>query len=111
MNFDYDPEGILKKEKHFQLSVFHADFKYAVKNGIWVTWIFLFPIGFRKVQSKARPARCKFLGPELMSLEAQDSPTTRTTRRILVLLFIIILVQATVHVVITEIVILVINAY
>ena len=34
MDFDSDPEGILKKEKHFQLSVFHADFKYAVKNGI-----------------------------------------------------------------------------
>ena len=41
MNFDNDPKGILKKEKHFQLSVFHADFKYAVKNG--------FPIGYRKV--------------------------------------------------------------
>ena len=37
MDFDNDPEGILKKEEHFQLSVFHADFKYAVKNGILVT--------------------------------------------------------------------------
>ena len=45
MNFDYDPEGILKKGEHFQLSVFHADFKYAVKNGILVICIFLFPIG------------------------------------------------------------------
>ena len=95
INFDYDPEGILKKEKHFQLSVFHADFKYAVKNEIWVTWIFWFPIGLRKVQGKARPARCKFFRPNLMSLEAQDSHTTRTTRRILILLFIVILVQAT----------------
>ena len=37
MNFDYDPEGILKKEEHFQLSVFRADFEYAVKKGIFVT--------------------------------------------------------------------------
>ena len=37
LDFDTDPEGILKKEKHFQLSVFHADFKYAVKYGILVT--------------------------------------------------------------------------
>ena len=33
-----------------------------------------------------------------MSLEAQDSPTTRTTCRILILLFIVISVQTTVHV-------------
>ena len=32
-----------------------------------------------------------------MSLEAQDSPTTRTTCRILILLFIVISVQANVH--------------
>ena len=37
MNFDCDSEGILNKGEHFQLSVFHADFKYAVKNGILVT--------------------------------------------------------------------------
>ena len=53
-----------------------------------------FVIGLRKVQGKARPARCKFFKPKLMSLEAQDSPTTRTTRRILIFLFIVILVQA-----------------
>ena len=94
MNFDYDPEGILKKGEHFQLSVFHADFKYAVKNGILVTWIFWFPIGKRKFQGKARPARGKIFKPQLMSLEAQDSPTTRTTCRILILLFIVISVQA-----------------
>ena len=34
MNFDYDPEGILKKGKHFQLTVFSADFKSAVKTEI-----------------------------------------------------------------------------
>ena len=90
MNFDYDPEGILKKEKHFQLSVFHADFKYAVKNGILVTCIFLFLIGLRKFQGKARPARCKIFKLQLMSLEAQDSPTTRTTCRILILLLLVI---------------------
>ena len=32
-----------------------------------------------------------------MSLEAQDSPTTRTTCRIVILLFIVISVQANVH--------------
>ena len=31
MDFDSDPEGILKKEKHFQQTVFHEDFKSAVK--------------------------------------------------------------------------------
>ena len=34
-----------------------------------------------------------------MSLEAQDSPTTRTTCRILILLFIVISVQATEYVI------------
>ena len=33
-----------------------------------------------------------------MSLEAQDSHTTGTTRRILILLFIVILVQANRHI-------------
>ena len=31
VDFDNDPEGILRKEKHFQQTVFHADFKSAVK--------------------------------------------------------------------------------
>ena len=31
VDFDSDPEGILKKEKHFQQTVFHEDFKSAVK--------------------------------------------------------------------------------
>ena len=31
MNFDSDAEGILKNEMHFQLPVFHVDFKSAVK--------------------------------------------------------------------------------
>ena len=31
MNFDSDAEGILKKERHFQQSVFLVDFKSAVK--------------------------------------------------------------------------------
>lgn len=31
VDFDNDPKGILKKEKHFQQTVFHADFKSAVK--------------------------------------------------------------------------------
>ena len=31
VDFDNDAKGILKKEKHFQLTVFHADFKSAVK--------------------------------------------------------------------------------
>ena len=31
MDFYSDPEGILKKEKHFQQTAFHADFKSAVK--------------------------------------------------------------------------------
>ena len=31
VKFDNDPEGILKKEKHFQQTVFHADSKSAVK--------------------------------------------------------------------------------
>ena len=98
MKFDYDPEGILKKEEHFQLSVFHADFKYAVQNGILVTWIFWFPIGKRKFEGKARPARCKIFNLKLMSLEAQDSLTTRTTRGHLILLFFVISVQANIHV-------------
>ena len=34
MNFDYDPEGILNEGKHFQLTVFSADFKPAVKTEI-----------------------------------------------------------------------------
>ena len=31
MDFDSDPDGILKKEKHFLQTVFRADFKSAVK--------------------------------------------------------------------------------
>ena len=31
VDFDNDPEEVLKKEKHFQQTVFHADFKSAVK--------------------------------------------------------------------------------
>ena len=31
VDFDNDPEGILKIEKHFPLTVFHADFKSAVE--------------------------------------------------------------------------------
>ena len=97
MKFDYDPEGILKKEEHFQLSVFQADFKYAVKNGILITWIFWFLIGWRKFQGKARPVRCKIFKLKLMSSEAQDSPTTRTTRGILILLIFVISEQASEH--------------
>ena len=33
-DFDNDPERILKKEKHSKQTVFHADFKSAVKTFI-----------------------------------------------------------------------------
>ena len=34
MNFDYDPEGIIRNEKRSYLSVFHADFKSAMLSKI-----------------------------------------------------------------------------
>ena len=40
VDFENDPKGILKKEKHFQQTVFHADFKSAVKILIWAIWNF-----------------------------------------------------------------------
>ena len=35
VDLDNDPEGILRKEKHFQQTVFHLDFKSAVKSLIF----------------------------------------------------------------------------
>ena len=42
VDFDNDPKEILKKEKHFQQTVFHADFKPAVKILILAIWNFGF---------------------------------------------------------------------
>ena len=97
MDFDNDPEGILKKEEHFQQTVFHADFKSAVKILIWAIWNFWFSIDPWEVQGKARPARCKLLKLKMMTIEAQDSSTTWTARRISIFLVLVISVQANVH--------------
>ena len=43
--FDHLLIGISKKGKHFQLTVFSADSKSAVRIGIWELWNFGFPIG------------------------------------------------------------------
>ena len=51
-------------------------------------------MGKRKFQGKARPARCKIFNLKLMSLEAKDSLTTRSTRGHLILVFFVISVQA-----------------
>ena len=40
VDFNNDPEGILKKRKHFKQAVFYADFKSAVKILIWAIWNF-----------------------------------------------------------------------
>ena len=47
--FEHLLVGILKKGKHFQLSVFSADSKSAVKIKIWALWNFGFPIGVGKM--------------------------------------------------------------
>ena len=45
-SFDHRLIGISqKKGKYFQLTVFSADSKSAVRIGIWELWNFLFPIG------------------------------------------------------------------
>ena len=97
MDFDSDPEGILKKEKHFQQTVFHEDFKSAVKIMIWPIWNFCFSIDLWEVQGKARPPRSKLKKLKMMTIEAQDSSTTWTGRRISIFLFFVISVQAIVQ--------------
>ena len=61
VDFDNDLEGILKKEKHFQQTVFHADFKSAVKSLIRAILYFWFSIDPWKVHGKARQPRRKLL--------------------------------------------------
>ena len=94
VDFDDDPKGILKKEKHFQQTVFHADFKSAVKILIWAIWNFWFSIDPCEVQGKARQPRCIFLKLKMMPIGAQDSSTAWTARRISIFLFFVISVQA-----------------
>ena len=85
--FDHLLIGISKKGKHFQLSVFSADSKSAVRIGIWVIWNFGFPIGVGLIEGKARPPKSRISKPILISIEAWDSPTTWYARRMFILLF------------------------
>ena len=87
----------MKKEKHFQQTVFHADFKSAVKILIWAIWNFCFFIDPWEVQGEARQPRCKFFKLKMMTIGAQDSPTTWTARRISIFLGLVISVEADVH--------------
>ena len=82
--------GISKRGKHFQLTVFFADFKFAVRIGIWELWNFGFLTGVRFIKGKAQPPKSKISKPILISIEAWDSPTTWSACRMLILLLFVI---------------------
>ena len=64
--FDHLLIGISKKGKHFQLTVFSADSKSAVRIGIWELWNFGFPIGVGFMEGKARPPKSRISKPILI---------------------------------------------
>ena len=84
--FDHLLIGISKKGKHFQLTVFSADSKSAVRIEIWefLNFGFLIEVGF--IEGKARPSKSRISKPILISIETWDSPAKWSARRTLILL-------------------------
>ena len=89
-SFDHLLIGISKKGKHFQLTVYSADSKSAVRIGIWGLLNFGFPLGVGFVEGKARPPISRISKPILISIEGSDSPTTWSAHRMLILLLFVI---------------------